>query len=172
MSLTKQQHQPMPQTIPAGPLKSETSYHSAGGDVSHAGDDDVMHSAHQNEEDMRMQSPSKNTQEKGDDAQPSLQSTPDSNLIYPQQPETLIMAILCCQQYLPPNATVRDCLEEYFKRKMREVDETRDLFINKFMDRLVMLEDQLLEGLQNLQGDQRDMPSKAHQNQNEKYIVP
>ena len=54
------------------------------------------------------------------------------------------MAILCSMKYLPPNATVRDCLEKYREIKLKEIDEINQTISNAFVQRLQMLEDELL----------------------------
>ena len=54
------------------------------------------------------------------------------------------MAILCSMKYLPPNATVRDCLEKYREIKLKEIDEIHQTISNAFVQRLQMLEDELL----------------------------
>lgn len=60
----------------------------------------------------------------------------DNNLlqsvILPQQPDTVTMAILCSMKYLPPNATVRDCLEKYREIKLKEIDEIHQTISNAF----------------------------------------
>jgi hypothetical protein len=68
-------------------------------------------------------------------------------VIYPQQPDTVVMAILCCQQN-PPPTTVRDCLELYYRLKLQEIEETGRQVTDAFVQRLTMLEDELLQSLE------------------------
>jgi hypothetical protein len=68
----------------------------------------------------------------------------DQSLILPQQADTVLMAILCCQHMLPPNATVMDCLQMYLKVKTREIDAIGDTIGRAFEQRLQLLEDELI----------------------------
>ena len=68
---------------------------------------------------------------------PRLKAPPPKN-------DTILMAILCTQHLLGPQATVRECLEKYLDIKMREVDDIAGTINFAFMSRLQAMEDQLI----------------------------
>ena len=50
------------------------------------------------------------------------QSFEGERVIYPQQADTVAMAVLMCMSKLPENATVRDCIEMYGRLKLEEIE--------------------------------------------------
>jgi hypothetical protein len=54
------------------------------------------------------------------------------------------MAILCCQNYLPPSATVEECLLKYYELKLREIDEIGQTINHAFIEKLNALETMIL----------------------------
>ena len=73
-----------------------------------------------------------------------LQAASDHPII-PQTPDTVSMAILCCIEHLPPDATVEQCLKMYCDLKLREIDELGDRFNHAFLNKLRQIENVIQE---------------------------
>ncbi len=71
-------------------------------------------------------------------------SPPPRLKVPPPKNDTILMAILCTQHLLGPDATVRECLEKYLEIKMRDVDDIAGTINFAFMSRLQAMEDQLI----------------------------
>ncbi len=71
-------------------------------------------------------------------------SPPPKLMVPPPKNDTILMAILCTQHLLGPQATVRECLEKYLEIKMKEIDDISVTMNYAFMSRLQALEDQLI----------------------------
>jgi hypothetical protein len=66
----------------------------------------------------------------------SKPSPPPKLMVPPPKNDTILMAILCTQNQLGPNATVRECLEKYLEIKMKEIDDIAVTMNFAFMSRL------------------------------------
>ncbi|CDW84197.1 UNKNOWN [Stylonychia lemnae] len=58
--------------------------------------------------------------------------------------DTVVMALLYCQNHLPPTATVEDCIRKYQELKIQEIEEIGKLFETKYKEQLNQIEQFIL----------------------------
>ena len=65
--------------------------------------------------------------------------------IFPQQPDTVLLAILSTINEMPAGITVQQCLDRYLELKLKEIEDAYQLINREFLRTLEQMEDDLIE---------------------------